>query len=597
MLDFLRNNFLLTLTLFAVCGCKTENESVTLDPSVNNVRGLATDKELGSDTGIEPADQRSPPILLEEAAADCGLDFQYANGEEAGNMSILESLGGGLAAIDFDRDGYDDFCIAGGGAFTSTKMIHGAATGLFRNMRSQKLQAAAAEAGIGNSRFYSHGVFSTDVDCDGFSDFLLTGYGGLQLYLNLGDGTFELTDSDATGLSETLWSSSAAWGDLDGDGFPDLFVAHYVDWSFQNDPFCNGPEGNQREICPPRSFNGLPDSLYINQGDGHFLNTSASSGLKEEGKGLGVVITDLDNDGDNDVYVTNDTVANHLYQNDGQANLQDASLLSGTALSDRGVPDGSMGVDIADFDSDGRADIWVVNYERETSALYQNSGNMVFRHISQRAGINSVGGLYVGWGTCCQDFDLDGDEDIFVSNGHVIRYPVNAPLKQRPLLLNNQAPDESGSVRFSNVSDSAGDYFQTSHMGRGAVAADFDNDGDVDLVVSRTNQPAVLLLNKTLRPQNWIQFELTGIISARQPVGTRVVVQTQSGQQMRIVKNGGSYASTGSSRLFFGLGSESIVDQVDIYWPSGQHKVLRNIPGRFIYHIAETDDVPRPIPN
>ena len=513
--------------------------------------------------------------------------FQYHNGEEAGNFSILESLGGGLAAIDIDADGYDDICIAGGGGFADNNTTYPLANGLFRNQRGTSFSDISEPSGCDINLYFSHGIATTDFDCDGLADFVVTGYGGVQLFHNLGDGTFDAIHADQSGVHDGIWSSSAAWGDVNADGLPDLFVAHYVDWSFENNPFCNGPQANQREICPPRSFTGLSDSLFMNQGDGEFSDMSLDAGLLIGGKGLGVVMTDLDGDGDNDVYVTNDTVPNHLYQNDGQGKFSDVSLLSGTALSDRGVPDGSMGVDVCDFNNDGLADIWVVNYESETSALYQSSGNMVFRHVSQRAGINSVGGLYVGWGTCCQDFDLDGDEDMFVSNGHVIRYPVNAPLKQRPLLFLNTGVDKSGNVRFANASDAAGDYFQESHMGRGAAASDLDNDGDVDLAVSRINEHIAVLQNESDADANWIQFQCIGTITARHPVGTRIVVRTKSGQQARFVKSGGSYASGNSNRLFLGLADDSAIDAVDIYWPSGKHDTISSPALRTLHIVTQ----------
>ncbi|MFM7925563.1 MAG: FG-GAP repeat domain-containing protein, partial [Planctomycetaceae bacterium] len=408
-----------------------------------------------------------------ERTPETGVSFTYRNGEEAGHFSILESLGGGVAVLDLDADGHDDLCAAGGGQFDG-KSILPLPTGLYRGRSNWKFQDVANLANVTDSAFYSHGIARTDYDLDGFSDFLVTGYGGLQLYRNCGDGTFQL-QSAACGLDDRQWSSSAAWGDLNGDGCPDLYAAHYTNWSWENDPFCKGGPDNGREICPPRSYTGLTDVLYFSNGDGTFRNATTENPLTPEGKGLGVLIGDFDLDFDNDIYVTNDTVSNFLYENDGTGKLDDISLTSGSSLSSLGVPDGSMGIDACDFNSDGQPDIWVVNYERETNAMYQNSGSMVFRHVSQRIGLNAVGGAWVGWGTTCQDFDLDGDEDIFVSNGHVIRYPTNAPLNQLPLLLENQQ-----GRRLINVAAAAGtgSWMDQPHMGRGAAAADLDHDGD-----------------------------------------------------------------------------------------------------------------------
>ncbi|MFM7056001.1 MAG: CRTAC1 family protein, partial [Planctomycetota bacterium] len=288
------------------------------------------------------------------------------------------------------------------------------------------------------------------------------------------------------------------------------------------------------------------------------------------GKGLGVVIADLDGDRDNDVYVTNDTVANFLYENIGGGHLQDVSLHSGASLSSTGVPDGSMGVDVCDYNNDGLPDIWVVNYERETNAMYQNAGGMVFRHVSQRIGLNAVGGMYVGWGTTAQDFDRDGDEDFFVSNGHVIRYPQNTALFQVPLLLENEA-----GRRLVNRSESAGPWLQQQHMGRGAVAADFDGDGDADLAISRTRQPAVVLENASPPVcSRWLSVRLVGRDSARDPTGAavRLVAGTT---QSRFIRGGGSYGASQSACVTFAVPNEATDVQLEIEWPSGQSQQLQ----------------------
>jgi hypothetical protein len=449
---------------------------------------------------------------------------------------------------------------------------------LWRNHGDLAFENVTEASRSGGGKHYSHGVNRGDYDQDGFPDLVVTGYGGLELLHNLGDGTYESIDAAAAGLNDPLWSSSSAWGDLNGDGHLDLYVAHYVDWSFENHPFCAASAPDQREVCPPKSFEGLPDSLFFSNGDGTFREVSAEAGLNTAesavaDKGLGCVLADLDLDGDLEIYVTNDTVPSFLYRNDGDGTFTDRSLMSGASLGDHAVPNGSMGVDLFDHNLDGLPDIWVVNYETESSALYQNDGDLFFKHVSQPMGINRVGQLFVGWGTCCFDVDCDGDEDMFVSNGHVIRYPVNAPLRQTPLLFRNQARNNPDEI-FENVAPAIEGYMSEPHMGRGAVASDLDQDGDVDLAISHTNEPVAVVANETAANGNWLEVELFGTVSPRDAVGAVVRVTTAERDFIRHWKGGGSYASSNSRVLHFGLGEAQDVQSLEITWPSGVKQIV-----------------------
>lgn len=559
-------SLVLSLSAVGCNGCRDGGESTS---DTNPVQAVPQESGNADSSTGESWDIDDPPRLV-DVTSESGIDFTYHNGEESGHYSILESLGGGLAAVDFDLDGREDLYITGGGEFGEGTEIRGLPGSLWRNRGDWGFGDVTPLARAQGGRHYSHGVNRGDYDQDGFADLLVTGYGGLELLHNLGDGTFESIDVAAAGLDDTLWSSSSAWGDLNGDGHLDLFVAHYVDWSFENHPFCATADPEQREVCPPKSFGGLPDSVYYSNGDGTFRDVSSEIGLnvveagEAEDKGLGCVLADLDLDGDLDVYVTNDTVPSFLYRNEGDGTFSDRSLMSGTSLGDRTTPNGSMGVDLFDHNLDGLPDIWVVNYEAESSALYQNEGNLMFKHVSQPMGINAVGSLFVGWGTCCFDVDRDGDEDMFVSNGHVIRFPINAPLRQRPLLFRNNPGDV-----FQNVAPAIEGYMSEPHMGRGAVAADFDNDGNVDLAVSHTNEPVTMLRNDTESDGGWLTVDLTGTVSPRDAVGAIVSVVTPDGRFIRHWKGGGSYASSNSRRLHFGLGSAREIESVEITWPSG----------------------------
>jgi hypothetical protein len=562
---------------------------------------------------------------LENAAS--GFQWTYRNGEEANQCAILESLGGGVGLFDYDGDRRLDVCVTGGGTLGGGRgngdgagddvAVAGAVgksggsgqsgnsgqgggsvqsgdsgdsaqsssgsgsggvvelrslpTGLFRNRDGQSFESIAGLAGLERAMHYTHGIAAADYDHDGWNDILLTGFGGLQLWRNCGDGTF----ADATAASglttDSLWSSSAAWGDFNGDGALDLYVAHYTDWSPANHPFCPGPQPGVREICGPREFNPLPDSLFLGNGDGTFREATREAGLRPDGKGLGVVAGDVDADGDLDIYVANDTTENFLYINDGRGKFKEIGLLAGVATDDRGVPDGSMGVDIMDFNNDGRADLWAANYEREAFALYRNEDHGQFLHVSQSTGITALGGLFVGFGTAFIDIDLDGDEDALVANGHVIKYPRAAARRQPPLLLENRQG------RFHRVLFPAQHYFSTAWESRGLATGDLDGDGRPDVAIAHVNEPSRILLNRSqdvAAPSRWLAVRLSGRDSNRNAIGARLVLHTSAGPQTRLIKGGGSYLSQSDYRVVWGVPAGATVDRLEIDWPSGRRQTV-----------------------
>ncbi len=495
------------------------------------------------------------------------VKFQYENGEQAGRYSILETLGGGVGIIDYDRDGRPDLWCVGGGQFSrEAAEPMGRPCALFRN-RGLRFEPVTITAGIHVPNHYQHGVAAADFDHDGFVDALVTGYGGLQLWHNLGEGTFE----DVTAVSglnaDTRWSSSAAWGDFNQDGHLDLYLAHYVNWSKANDPPCY-THGDQREVCSPLVFEGLTDSVFEADGTGGFRDRSREVGLVEGGKGMSALVADLDLDGDVDVYVGNDTTPKFLYENvHGQ--LHERGLISGASLSKLGAAEGSMGTDLGDFDLDGLPDLWVANFEDETFGLYKNLGGMQFEHVSHETGLDRIGQAYVGWGVVFGDWNLDGDEDVFVSNGHVVRHAHKAPVKQLPVLMENLAGQQ-----FQNVAELSGAYFRTAHPGRGAAAGDLDLDGDLDLVVSHVNQPVAVLENQGPHVSRSITIELTGTQSSRWAIGTVVRLITTQSSQIRQWRGGGSFASTGDSRLLFAIPLGQNPVRLEISWPSGLRETI-----------------------
>jgi hypothetical protein len=535
---------------------------------------------------VPPSDHASRPVTVARPAdpplvdrtAEFGIDYTAVSGRHREHATILESLGSGVGWFDYDRDGRLDLVCAGGGDFGPGPTIQGAAAGLFRN-RGASFNAVARAAGLDTAALYSHGVAIGDYDNDGFADLLVTGYGVPHVWHNLGDGTFRA--QAALGGTDRRWSTSAGWADFDGDGCLDLYLTRYVDWSFENHPRC-GIDPARRDVCPPRAFAGLGDSLYRSTGDGGFVEMSSACGLRDDGKGLGVLLADVDLDGDVDIYVANDTVENFLYVNDGSGMFTENGLLAGVAFDEQGTPNGSMGVSLCDYDRDGLPDIWVANYEREAFALYRNEGGGRFFHVSRREGITDLGGLFVGFGTVCTDFDADGEVDIAVANGHVINHPVFSPRRQLPLLLRHVQG------RFVRATASTASYFGVPHEGRGLATGDVDGDGDPDLAVSHLDEPIVLLLNESA-PRRRLTVELVGTVSNRDAVGARLELSTagRRGVVTQVV-GGGSYLSHSDTRPMLVVpDSGNVPLRLTITWPAGGVQTVSLPASRSLVRLVE----------
>lgn len=522
-------------------------------------------------TALPVTDQWSPAstIRFDEVAKNVGLEFVATNGQDKGHFAILESLGSGVGVIDLDLDGLLDVLCAGGGDFDATPQPIGKPLGLFRQRDGGHFDSVASDTRVDEARFYSHGISVGDFDGDGFPDFLVTGFRGLMLFRNLGDGTFEEVGGSAGLDAGKSWSTSAAWADFNQDGWLDLYVVNYVDWSFENHPVCN-VQGH-RDVCPPAQFKAQRDALYRSNGDGTFTNIAADIEIRDDGKGLAVAVADYDLDGDVDIYVANDATENHMYRNEGDWKFTEMGLLGGTALGENSSADGSMGADFGDFNLDGLPDLWVSNYESQTFALYRNDGHGNFQHVSSVLGINSVGASYVGFGAIFLDCDLDGDEDLLSTNGHVMYEAKNAESFQQPLVFENLA-----GKKFRNVAATAGDYFNATHMGRGLASGDFDNNGSPDLVISHTNQPTALLLNSQAASNSTIQLKLIGVRSNRDAIGSVVTVESGDRVFMRQIKGGTSYLSAQTTLISIG-GLNQPVDSVEIRWPSGSISRLINV--------------------
>jgi hypothetical protein len=533
------------------------------------------------------------PPVFRDVTPGSGIDFICRNGEEADQFTILESLGGGVALIDYDNDGWLDIFLAGGGYFDGANKtdIKGSDCRLYKNLGQWKFQDVTADTGLSGPWFYNHGAAVADYDRDGYSDLLVTGYGRLALFHNqqASAGRRHFVDvSKQLGLEDDQWCTSAGWGDLDGDGFPEVYVCRYLDWSFDNNPQCKGyAAGADRDVCPPQRFKPLVHALFANEQDSRegrrFRNVSDQHHFEAAGCGLGVILADLNQDSKPDIYVANDATNNFLYYNRG-GHFEEKGMSSGTAVDDQGQIDGSMGVDVGDYDGSGRPGLWVTNFQGDLHGLYANLGNEAFDHHSRATGIAAVGMHLVAFGTSFVDVDNDGWEDLVFVNGHVVRRPaLGSTFKQRPVLLRNI--ERGGRRFFANSSEQGGKFFSTPALGRGLAVGDLDNDGWPDLVANHTNSQAALLRNAAAdgpaRSNRWLGIRLVGR-NHRDVVGSTIELEGSMRRQTRFAKGGGSYLSASDKRILFGLESNQEIDTVTVRWSWGETQQWQGLkPGAY----------------
>ncbi len=526
-----------------------------------------------------------PPWFRDSTEAT-GVRMTCRNGEEADQFAILESLGGGVALLDYDGDGRLDIFLIGGGTFDGPEKtdLRGNPCKLYRNLGGMRFEDATAAAGLDGPWWYTHGAAVADYDRDGFPDLLVTGYGRVALFHNEPGGPTGRRFVDASaklGLRDDSWATSAGWGDLNGDGFPDLYVCHYVDWAFgKNHPVCAGVmPGVPRDVCPPQKFRPLVHSLFVNDRGTTFRDVAAAQGFRAAGCGLGVVLADVNDDGRPDVYVANDATNNFLFLNrtekPGAAlRLEEVGGRAGAAVDDTGRYNGSMGVDVGDYEGSGRPAVWVTNFQGELHALYHNLGGERFDHRSRAAGVAAAGMARVGFGTAFLDADGDGWEDVIVANGHVLRHPTAVAMKQTPVLLHNVASE--GRRAFRDAAARGGPFFATPAIGRGLAVGDLDNDGRPDVVVSHTNAPAAVLHNEADIGTRWLGVRLVGR-GNRDVAGSTITLEGEQRRPTRYAKGGGSYLSAGDPRILFGLGTVGAVKRVTVKWAWGATESWDNL--------------------
>ena len=523
-----------------------------------------------------PADSHG--VIFKDATTEAGIDFRHVNGAK-GDYHLPETIGSGGAFFDYDTDGDLDLYLVNSGDLTGNDSEGSHKSILYRNNGHGTFTDVTGTAGVGNTGHYGMGVACGDYDNDGDPDLYVTNFGANVLYRNNGDGTF--TDvTETAGVGDTLWGSSASYFDYDRDGYLDLYVVNYLRYSLDVSYRPCGVHGI-RTHCHPKNFEGAPDRLYRNNGDGTFTDATQAAGFGDisgphSGKGLGVVAADFNNDGDPDLYVANDDTPNFLFYNNGDGTFTEMGLLAGCAFSFDGVAQAGMGVDAGDFNGDGYLDIFVTNLSHETNALYRNNGDGTFTDIVYEANLGKESYLFVGFGTRFFDYDNDGYSDIFIANGHIIE-AIAQVTDVLTYAQRNQLFHNNGDGTFTEMSFESGAYFRREGVSRGAIFGDYDIDGDVDIVVTQSNQPAVLLRNEGGNRRNWARIKLVGVASNRDGIGARVTATIGAQSQMQEVRTGLSYLCSSDPRVLFGLGDYTRIDRLEIRWPSGIVQVLKDL--------------------
>jgi predicted nucleotidyltransferase len=520
-------------------------------------------------------------VSFTDQTAAAGITLRNTFGGQE-KKYIVESHGSGAAFFDYDNDGDLDLYAVNGATFETYKQRSGPGDVLYRNEGGGKFADLSGLAGVGD-RGWGGGCAVGDIDNDGYGDLYVTNFGPNTLYHNQGKGRFADITTRA-GVAGDDYSASAAFFDYDNDGDLDLYVANYVVFDLNRMPDEATQKktcvfmGGVRVYCGPKGLPGAADVLYRNEGGGRFTDVSGPSGIRaaSEYYGLGVVPEDFDLDGDMDIYVADDETPNLLFRNEGNGTFTDIAVMAGVAYNGEGDEEAGMGIDAGDYDNDGDADLHKTNFFRESNTLYRNEGGNRFSDVTSQAGLGAPTLNFLGWGTKFADFDNDGDLDLFVANGHVYpqvdQVPTGSSYRQRNQFFLNQ-----GKGKFVELLD-AGPGMKLEKVHRGAAFGDYDNDGDMDVYVSALNDLPTLLRNDTPTRRHWLMVQVFGDRANRDGVGTRLHLVAGGQHQWRTVKGSGSYLSHNDLRAHFGLGTQTRIELLELIWPDGTTQTLSDLP-------------------
>ena len=577
------------LAISLLVGCKQKPANSPEQPASEQPQAAATepapaprgDTPAAAASNATPALRPSGPIQFTDITEQAGIHFKHNTGA-FGKKYLPETMGNGACFLDYDNDGWQDILIVNSMDWPEHKTGK-SYSALYHNNHDDTFTDVTKQAGLA-VEMYGLGCAVADYDNDGYEDIYITGVSGNRLFHNLGNGKFADVTTKA-GVGDGGFSTSAVWFDYDNDGKLDLFVANYVEWSTAKDQYCS-LDGKNKSYCTPQAYKGESSTLYHNKGDGMFEDVTKRAGLYDPAsKALGIALLDYDNDGWLDLFVANDTEPNKLYHNNHNGTFADVAVGAGIAFGEAGTARAGMGTDATDYDNSGRQSLVLGNFTNEGMALYHNDGGGLFTDEAPSSGISRMSLQSLTFGCFFFDYDLDGKLDIFAANGHVsddinVVQPT-VKYSQPPHLFRNL-----GNNKFEEVTNQLGKALQQPIVGRGGAYGDFDNDGDLDLLITGNHGPTRLLRNDNGNQNDVLRVKTVGTKSNRDGIGTKVTMITKKGERlMRMVKTGSSYLSQSELPLTFGLGkpgTESGV-RLEIVWPSGQKDSIADVkPNQFI---------------